>query len=102
MLLKTKDRIWRVGAEAGMSLITHEIIAESGNVIENKGDDRFLKLEAHGPREYDPFRVGEQSSRFPGALLPATILCPCRARKTTLRSYPAAPVSEITDSLFRP
>ena len=42
MLLKTKDRCGKSGGEAGMSLIAKEIIAESGNVTENKGDNRFL------------------------------------------------------------
>jgi hypothetical protein len=37
MLLKTKDRVWRIGGEAGMSLIAKEIRVESGNVIENTG-----------------------------------------------------------------
>ena len=43
MLLKTKDRCGRGWAEAGMLLITKEISSESGNVIEKKEDERFLK-----------------------------------------------------------
>jgi hypothetical protein len=43
MLLKTKDHCGQCGGQAGMSLITKEIVAESGNVIENKEDHRFLK-----------------------------------------------------------
>jgi hypothetical protein len=43
MLLKTKDRCGQCGGQAGMSLITKEITADSGNVIENKGDDRYEK-----------------------------------------------------------
>jgi hypothetical protein len=37
MLLKTKDRCGRPEAEAGMSMKTKEIFAESWNVIETKG-----------------------------------------------------------------
>jgi len=43
MLLKTKDRCGKGWAEAGMLLIAKEISSESGNVIENKEDRRFLK-----------------------------------------------------------
>ena len=43
MLLKTKDRRGKGWAEAGMLLIAKEISSESGNVIENKEDRRFLK-----------------------------------------------------------
>jgi hypothetical protein len=43
MLLKTKDRCGKSGDKAGMSLIAKEISAESGNVIENKGDNRYEK-----------------------------------------------------------
>jgi len=39
ILLKTKDRCGKTVSEAGMLLITKEISAESGNVIENKGDN---------------------------------------------------------------
>jgi len=37
MLLKTKDRAWKTAGEAGMSMKTKGILAESGNVAENKG-----------------------------------------------------------------
>ena len=43
MSLKTKDRRGKSGDEAGMSLITKEIGAESWNIIENKGDNRYEK-----------------------------------------------------------
>jgi len=43
MLLKAKDRCGKGWAEAGMLLIAKEISSESGNVIENKEDRRFLK-----------------------------------------------------------
>jgi hypothetical protein len=43
MLLKTKDRCGKSGNEAGMLLITKEISAESGNVVENKEDNRYEK-----------------------------------------------------------
>ena len=35
--MKTKDRVWRPGNEAGVSLIAKEIRVESGNVAEKKG-----------------------------------------------------------------
>jgi hypothetical protein len=38
MLLKTKDRARKAASEAGMCLKTKEILSESGNVVENKGD----------------------------------------------------------------
>jgi hypothetical protein len=41
MLLKTKDRRGKSCSEAGMLLILKEISAESGNLIENKGDNRY-------------------------------------------------------------
>jgi hypothetical protein len=37
MSLKTKDRCGKPWGEAGMSMKTQEIGAESGNVIEKKG-----------------------------------------------------------------
>jgi hypothetical protein len=37
MLLKTKDRVWRLRNEAGMSLIAKEIRVEGGNFAEKKG-----------------------------------------------------------------
>jgi hypothetical protein len=37
MLLKTKDRCGKSGGEAGILLITKEIFAESGNLVEKKG-----------------------------------------------------------------
>jgi hypothetical protein len=37
MSLKTKDRCGKGWREAGMLLITKEIFAESGNVVEKKG-----------------------------------------------------------------
>jgi hypothetical protein len=42
MLLKTKDRCGKSWNEAGMLLITKEILAESGNIIENKGDRWYV------------------------------------------------------------
>jgi hypothetical protein len=36
MLLKTKERRGKPGAEAGMSMKTNEISVKSGNVIENE------------------------------------------------------------------
>ena len=33
-------------------------------------------------RQCDPFRVGDQTARVPGALPPAIILCPCRAQES--------------------
>jgi hypothetical protein len=38
-----------------------------------------------------PSGSGERASRFPGALPPATILCPCRARKTYPSVLPHGP-----------
>ena len=35
--MKTKDRVWRIEGEAGMSLIAKEIRVESGNIVEKKG-----------------------------------------------------------------
>jgi hypothetical protein len=43
MLLKTKDRCGKSEDKAGMLLIANEISAESGNVIENKEDNRYEK-----------------------------------------------------------
>ena len=43
MLLKTKDHCGKSWNEAGIQLIAKEISSQSGNVIENKGDRRFLK-----------------------------------------------------------
>jgi hypothetical protein len=37
MLLKTKHRCGKCGGKAGMLLITKEIFAEGGNVVEKKG-----------------------------------------------------------------
>ena len=37
MLLKTKERRGKPGAEAGMSMKTNEISVENGNVVETKG-----------------------------------------------------------------
>jgi hypothetical protein len=37
MSLKTKDRYWKSGAEAGMSMKTKEIRPPSANFIEKKG-----------------------------------------------------------------
>jgi hypothetical protein len=36
MLLKTKDRRGKPGAEAGISMKTKEISVDSGNVVENE------------------------------------------------------------------
>jgi len=43
MSLKTKDRCGKSGGKAGMLLIAKEISAESGNVTENKEDNRYEK-----------------------------------------------------------
>jgi hypothetical protein len=37
MLLKTKARCGKLAGDAGMSLITNELLSLSGNVIDNKG-----------------------------------------------------------------
>jgi hypothetical protein len=42
MLLKTKERCGKSRAEAGMLLITKEILSGSGNLIENKGESDNL------------------------------------------------------------
>jgi hypothetical protein len=42
MLLKTKDRCGKPGAEAGMSMKTKEIRVKSGNVTENEGVSSFF------------------------------------------------------------
>jgi hypothetical protein len=41
-LVENKGPLWKKGDEAGISLIAKEIIAESGNVVEKKWDNRFL------------------------------------------------------------
>ena len=42
-VVENKGPLWKSCAEAGMLLITKEIVAESGNIIENKGDNRYEK-----------------------------------------------------------
>jgi hypothetical protein len=42
-VIENKGPLWKKAEEAGMLLIAKEIIFESGNVIENKEDGRFLK-----------------------------------------------------------
>jgi hypothetical protein len=37
MLLKTKERSGRAVDKAGMYMKTKEILAENGNIVENKG-----------------------------------------------------------------
>jgi hypothetical protein len=62
MLLKTKERCEKGGAEAGMLLITKGILSGSGNLIENKGESNNLVYPSLMPlREYCPL-VGRQSA----------------------------------------
>jgi hypothetical protein len=73
MSLKTKDRCGKRCEEAGMSLITKEIISESGNVIENKEDHRSLKAARRTccrplrPPLTGPFRVACHAVILSGA-----------------------------------
>jgi hypothetical protein len=47
--MKTKDRAWKTAAEAGMSMKTNGILAESGNVAENKGRKWYVVGGRWGP-----------------------------------------------------
>jgi hypothetical protein len=59
MLLKTKDRCGKRRNDAGMLMITKEILPESGNVIENKGESINLAHPSWMPlREYFPLLRG--------------------------------------------
>jgi hypothetical protein len=42
-VIENKGPLWKNGDKAGMLLIAKEISAESGNVIEKKGDNRYEK-----------------------------------------------------------